>query len=56
MEITRFADEIQARLVAMSKRVRSGISPLDLGSVADKVLRRGTTPVMLVSAPKGKLA
>ena len=52
-EIIKLADEGQARLVAMLKRRRSIISPLDLGSVADKVLRRGTTPVMLFSAPGG---
>jgi len=51
VEIIRFANDTQARLVAMLKRRRFGISPLDLGSVADKVLRRGTTSVVLFSAP-----
>ena len=48
-EIIKLADEENARMVAMLKRRRSSISPLDLGSVADKVLRRGTTPVLLFS-------
>jgi len=51
VEIIKFADEKRTRLVAMLKRRRSAISPLDIGSVADKVLRRGTTPVLLFSAP-----
>jgi len=51
VEIIKFANETKARFVAMLKRRRFGISPLDLGNVADKVLRRGTTPVLLFSAP-----
>lgn len=50
VEIIKFANENKAKLVAMLKRRRFGISPLDLGNVADKVLRRGTTPVLLFSA------
>lgn len=51
VEIIKFASDKQARLVAMLRRRRFGISPLDIGSVADKVLRRGLTPVLLFSAP-----
>lgn len=50
--IINFANEYQAGLVAMLKRGRYGMSSLDLGSVADKVLRRGTTPILLVSPKK----
>ena len=52
-KIIELADESQARMVAMSKRRRPGISRLDLGSTADKVLRRGTTPVLLINTPDG---
>lgn len=51
MEIINFAKDTQARLVAMLKRRRIGISPLDLGSIADKVFHRGSTPVLLFNAP-----
>ncbi|MFC1989997.1 universal stress protein [Chloroflexota bacterium] len=51
VEIIKFASETQARMVAMLKRGRSGISPLDIGSVADKILRRGLTPILLFNAP-----
>ncbi|MDY6912041.1 MAG: universal stress protein, partial [Chloroflexota bacterium] len=47
-EIITFADEINADLVAMSTHGRSGVSRWTFGSVADKVLRRGNTPLLLV--------
>ncbi len=46
--IIDFAKEINADLVAMSTHGRSGISRLAFGSVADKVLHHGNTPLMLV--------
>lgn len=48
-EIIKFADEINADLVAMSTHGRSGVSRWVLGSVAEKVLQGGTTPLMLVA-------
>jgi len=51
-EIIRFADEVSADVVAMSTHGRSGIARWTLGSVADKVLRRGNTPLLLVRPPK----
>jgi nucleotide-binding universal stress UspA family protein len=50
-EIIRFADEIQADIVAMSTHGRSGISRWAFGSTADKVLHAGNIPVLLVRAP-----
>jgi nucleotide-binding universal stress UspA family protein len=52
-EIIRFADEIQADIVAMSTHGRSGISRWAFGSTADKVLHAGNTPVLLVRTPDG---
>ena len=51
-EIVRTGQEINADLIAMSTHGRSGISRLTLGSVADKVLREGNVPLLLVKAPK----
>jgi nucleotide-binding universal stress UspA family protein len=47
-KIVEFADEIKANLVAMSTHGLSGFSRLFLGSVADYVLHRGNTPLLLV--------
>ncbi len=52
-EIILFADELRADAVAMSTHGRSGIARWALGSVADRVLRRGNTPLLLVR-PHGK--
>jgi len=49
-EINKVAEEVNADLVAMSTHGRSGISRFALGSVADKVLRGGTVPVLMVRA------
>ncbi len=46
--IIDFAEEINADLVAMSTHGRSGISRWIFGSVADKVLHAGSTPLLLV--------
>ena len=47
-EIIKFADEIDADLVAMSTHGRSGLSRWAYGSVADKVLHGVTSPIFLV--------
>ena len=45
--ILDFADKEQCDLIAMATRGRSGLGRLALGSVADKVLRSATLPVLL---------
>ena len=47
-EIIKAGVEVNADLVAMSTHGRSGISRFAIGSVADKVLRGGTVPVLMV--------
>jgi nucleotide-binding universal stress UspA family protein len=49
-EIVRFAEENQMELLVMSTRGHSGISRWLLGSVADRVVRGATVPVLLVQA------
>jgi len=51
-EILKLADEIQADVVAMSTHGRSGVSQWAFGSVADKVLHAGNTPLLLVRVPE----
>jgi nucleotide-binding universal stress UspA family protein len=50
-EIIKFADAIDVSIVAMSTHGRSGVSRLALGSVAERVLRAGNTPLLLVRLP-----
>ncbi len=47
-EILQYAEEIGADLIAMCTHGRSGISRWVYGSVADKVLRGASCPVLLV--------
>lgn len=49
-EIIKAEIEVNADLVAMSTHGRSGISRFAIGSVADKVLRGGNVPVLMVRA------
>jgi nucleotide-binding universal stress UspA family protein len=49
--IINFADQTNASLVAMTTHGRSGVSRWALGSVAEKVLRAGNTPLLLVRTP-----
>ena len=51
-EIINFADKINADLTAMSTHGYSGFSRLFLGSVADRVLHHGNTPLLLVKPTK----
>jgi nucleotide-binding universal stress UspA family protein len=51
-EILKAADEMNANIIAMSTHGRSGFSRLAFGSVAEKVLRNGNRPVLVVKAPK----
>jgi nucleotide-binding universal stress UspA family protein len=47
-EINNVANELDVDLVAMSTHGRSGLSRWAFGSVADKVLRGGSKPVLIV--------
>lgn len=51
-EIVKLADELHVDLVAMSTHGRSGIRRWMLGSVSDKVLQCGSTPILMVRAWK----
>lgn len=48
VEIVRFAEENEIDLIAMSTRGYSGLSRWLLGSVADRVVRGATVPLLLV--------
>lgn len=50
-EIIKLADEIGADIIAMSTHGRSGVGRLVFGSVAEKVVRTGNAPVLLVRTP-----
>ena len=50
IEIIRFAEEHEIDLVVMSTRGHSGLSRWLLGSVADRVARGATIPLLLVQA------
>jgi len=52
-EILKAADEINADMIAMSTHGRSGLRRLAFGSIADKVLRGASVPVLMVRAPEG---
>ena len=54
-EILAFAGEVGADLIVMSAHGRSGISRWVFGSVADRVLRGATCPVLLVRAGPAQL-
>jgi len=49
-EIIKAEEEVSADLVAMSTHGRSGFSRFAIGSVADKVMRGGSVPVLMVKA------
>lgn len=51
-EIIKAADEVNADFVAMSTHGRSGLSRWAFGSVADRVLRGGNKPVLIVRAKR----
>ncbi|MFT5702369.1 MAG: nucleotide-binding universal stress UspA family protein [Desulforhopalus sp.] len=54
-EIIKAEVEVNADLVAMSTHGRSGISRFAFGSVADKVLRGGSVPVLMVRVSEPSL-
>jgi len=54
-EIIKLADEIGADIVAMSTHGRSGVGRWVFGSVAEKVVRTGNAPVLLVRTPEASV-
>ncbi len=51
-EIIKYAEVLEANLIAMSTHGRSGLSRWALGSVADKVVRHGgNIPILVIKAP-----
>lgn len=55
-EIIKATQEINADLVAMSTHGRGGLSRFAIGSVADKVMRGGSVPVLMVKASESRSA
>lgn len=51
--ILDYATENNVDLIAMSTHGRSGVERWLLGSVAEKVLRHATQPILLIRAPVG---
>ncbi len=49
--ILEFAQEVHADLIAMSTHGRSGLARWFIGSIADKVVRAATLPVLLARPP-----
>ena len=54
VEIPQFAETNQVDLIVMSTRGQSGLSRWLMGSVADRVVRGATVPVLLVRVAKEK--
>ena len=52
VEIPQYAETNQVDLIVMSTRGQSGLSRWLMGSVADRVVRGATVPVLLVRAQK----
>ncbi len=50
--ITQYAEENEVDLIVVCSRGRSGLSRWLMGSVADRVMRGATAPVLLVKAQK----
>jgi nucleotide-binding universal stress UspA family protein len=53
VEVVRYAEEQGVDMIVMSTRGRSGFSRWLLGSVADRVVRGATVPVLLVQCDPG---
>jgi nucleotide-binding universal stress UspA family protein len=52
--IIDYAESNQIDLIAMCTHGRTGLARWALGSVADRVLRAGNTPILLVRATQGE--
>ena len=55
VEIVQFAEANQVDLIVISTRGQSGLSRWLMGSVADRVVRGATAPVLLVRTLKAKM-
>jgi nucleotide-binding universal stress UspA family protein len=53
-EIIKFAEEINASLIAISSHGHSGIEKWVFGSIAHKILQTSNTPILVVRAPREK--
>ncbi len=54
-DIIRFAEEKHVDLMAMTTHGRSGVGRYVFGSVTERILHSGNTPLMLVRAPKDQV-
>ena len=54
-EIMQLADEKHADIIAMTTHGRSGVGRRVFGSVAERILREGNIPLLLVRAPGAKI-
>jgi nucleotide-binding universal stress UspA family protein len=54
-EIMQLADEKHVDVVAMTTHGRSGVGRSVFGSVAERILREGNTPLLLVRTPGAKV-
>jgi nucleotide-binding universal stress UspA family protein len=52
-EILATAEDIKPAMIVMGTHGRRGLAHLFLGSVAEKVIRKSTVPVLTVRAPEG---
>ena len=50
-EIVRVADEEEVEMIVMSTRGRTGLAHVLMGSVAEKVVRRASCPVLVFKSP-----
>lgn len=55
-EILRFADEHAADLIVIGTHGRGGVKRLVMGSVAERVVRQATCPVLVIHRPPVKSA
>ena len=53
-EILNYSDQQECSLIVMSTHGRSGLGRWVYGSIADKVLRHASVPVLLVRASEGE--
>jgi nucleotide-binding universal stress UspA family protein len=52
--IRRYGEDEKIGLIAMTTHGRSGLPRLLFGSVAERILRTATVPVLLLKAPAGR--
>ncbi len=53
-EIVRVAEEENVELIVMSSRGRTGLAPVLMGSVAERVVRGAQCPVLVCKSPAAK--